>query len=351
MRRIGPGIRQTIAAVAFAAATAMPAMAEDGVRLFDTSDLNIYKRSSDVQINLSDTAIALNENLNGIDGLNTGPRITLTPPKPTKTGFTLGVEVSLDEDDHVQLKDQQKLYFEGSFGRMDMFETLAAQSCTGHLPSIFDDNASANSLSILSRASSLNVDALQLTLATSNPGLLTPHYAGVKVGYSAGSGDRIVIDPRDKGFEISLTSMIMTQGSDRNSLSFLNAVGLGSDERAYNLGLNVGYRGFSLMASFLHGEDDINSSYQSYDVGLEYAFGSWATSLAVGGYFNDAPTVSYANLFDIDRIYSVEIGASYMLRPWLKLQGRFQFFDYRTLVASPLDGLGGTFFLGTSLGF
>ena len=41
----------------------------------------------------------------------------------------------------------------------------------------------------------------------------------------------------------------------------------------------------------------------------------------------------------------------YALRPWLRFQGRFQFFDYRTLYGGPVDGLGGTFYLGTSLGF
>ena len=65
--------------------------------------------------------------------------------------------------------------------------------------------------------------------------MMTPSYAGVSVGYSSGS--RSFADPRDRGFEISLTSMVMVQDTTADSLSFLEAASVGTDERAYNIGL------------------------------------------------------------------------------------------------------------------
>ncbi len=345
MKRFGITVLAVIGSVAYGAA----ANAEDSVKLFDTSDLNYYTNAPTVQVGQSATSLTLEQNILGEEIKLSNSIISLTEPKTTKTGFSFGVEISLDDSEPIKLQDTNRLYVVGSFGRVDTFEALAAQSGTGMLPSIFSGDTSVSSISLLSRAASLNVDSMQLALSTSNPGLMTPSYAGVSVGYSTGS--RSIADPRDRGFEISLTSMVMVQGTTADSLSFLEAVSMGTDERAYNVGLNVGYRGFTLVASFLRGEGQIDSSYESYDLGVQYDFGSWATSLAIGGYFgSDSPT-SYANLLDIERIYSVEIGASYAIRPWLSVEGRFQFFDYRTLLGSSLDGLGGTVYLGTSLGF
>ena len=327
--------------------------AEDTVQLVDSSDLKFYSQSSDIQIGSPQATAALDQNMLGQDTASSASILSISVPRLTPNGFSLGVEISLEDSDHVQLQDHNRIYLEGSFGRVNTFETLALQAGTGILPSVMSNGQEPGSIAFLTRAASLNVDPVELSLSTSNPGLMVPQYAGVRLGYSSrhSSADRMSVAPRDRGFEVSLTSMVMLQSTNTAPLSFLDAATLGSEERAYNVGLNVGYRGFTLIASFLRGEGQINSSYESYDVGLEYDFGSWATSLAVGGYFGDSNGMSYANLFEIDHIYSVEIGASYAIRPWMKVQGRFQFFDYQTLLGSTLDGFGGTFFLGTSLGF
>jgi hypothetical protein len=368
------GTRMAVTAVALVAMLTMGAQAEDSVQLVDSSDLNIYRQSAAVrtgvnpnaplkmhsgfrlgatEVPLSDVSLALQKGLLGEEKRPSKSLLSITEPRVTPTGFSLGVEVSLEDSDNITLQDHDRLYLESSFGRVDGYEALASQSGAGLLPSVMDDGQATDAVSFLSRASSLNIDTTQLSLATTSPGLLTPHYAGVRLGYSSryGSAERLLMEPKERGFEIALTSMIMVQGANTGELSFLEAATIGSDDRAYNVGLNVGYRGFTMVASFLRGESQIQSSYQSYDLGLEYDFGAWATSLALGGYFGDAETMGYTNLFEIDRIYSVEIGASYTVRPWMKVQGRFQFFDYRTLLGGSLDGLGGTFFLGTSLGF
>jgi len=371
---IRTGARLAVSAVAVVAMLTMGARAEESVQLVDSSDLNIYSQSASVrtgansnvplkmhsgfrlgatEVPLSDVSLSLTNGLMSEEKRSSKSLISITEPKITPTGFSLGVEVSLEDSDHVTLQDHDRLYLESSFGRVEHFEALASQSGVGLLPSVLDGGDTTDAVSFLSRASSLNIDAGQLSLATTSPGLLAPHYAGVRLGYSSryGSAERLLMEPKERGFEIALTSMVMIQGANTGELSFLEAATLGSDDRAYNVGLNVGYRGFTMVASFLRGESQIQSSYQSYDLGLEYDFGAWATSLALGGYFGDTENIGYTNLFDIDRIYSVEIGASYMVRPWMKVQGRFQFFDYRTLLGGSLDGLGGTFFLGTSLGF
>jgi len=327
--------------------------AEDTIQLVDSSDLKFYKQSSDIQIGSSQVSAALDQNMLGQDTASSTSILSISAPRLTPNGFSLGVEISLEDSDHVELQDHNRIYLEGSFGRVNTFENLALQAGTGLLPSVMSQGQQTDSIAFLMRAASLNVDAVELSLSTSNPGMIVPQYAGVRLGYSSSqsSVDRLSLAPRNRGFEVSLISMVMLQSNNMAPLSFLEAATLGSEERAYNIGLNVGYRGFTFIASFLRGEGQINSSYKSYDVGFEYDFGSWATSLAVGGYFGDSNGMSYANLFKIDHIYSVEVGASYAIRPWIKVQGRFQFFDYQTLLGSTLDGFGGTFFLGTSLGF
>jgi hypothetical protein len=330
------------------------AHAEDSIRLVDSSDLQFYTHTpaaAQPQEPVAGVTLNIDEGLLGGSVEEEDKSvIQLSAPRATPTGFSLGMEISLDDPDKVTLQDRDRIYLEGSFGQMAGFEQLEVQSGTGLLPSVLDGDATANALSFLRRASALNVDALELTALTTQPGTMVPQYAGVSLGFS--TGERLLTDPSQRGFEIALTSMVMMQAASENHTTFMEAAGITREDRVYNVGLNVGYRGFTFVASFLRGENDINATYESYDVGLQYDFGSWATTLAVGGYFGSDSPLSYANILDIDRIYSVEIGASYAIRPWMTVQGRFQFFDYRTLLGtSGLDGYGGTFFLGTSLGF
>ena len=78
-------------------------------------------------------------------------------------------------------------------------------------------------------------------------------------------------------------------------------------------------------------------------------FDDGATSIAVGGYFADPSQIVSA--FDVDRMYSVEIGASYAIRPGFRVLGRLQYFDSSSALDTALGRSGGTFYLGTSLGF
>jgi hypothetical protein len=114
----------------------------------------------------------------------------------------------------------------------------------------------------------------------------------------------------------------------------------------------MGYRGFTLAGSYLRGHGEDAPAYHSYDLGLSYNFGSWVTSVAVGGYFADRNPLSLLQMPDVDQLYSVEIGAAYELRPGIHLLGRLKFFDSRTMLRdTAFDGLGGSFYVGTSFGF
>ncbi|MDX1581152.1 MAG: hypothetical protein R3360_05960, partial [Alphaproteobacteria bacterium] len=73
--------------------------------------------------------------------------------------------------------------------------------------------------------------------------------------------------------------------------------------------------------------------------------------LALGGYFADEHSLTYGLFGDIDRLYSVEIGASYLITPSFRVLGRLQFLDYSTLLDGGLDGPAGSLYLGTQLGF
>ena len=53
-----------------------------------------------------------------------------------------------------------------------------------------------------------------------------------------------------------------------------------------------------------------------------------------------------------ETVLCYEIGAAYELRPGIHLLGRLKFFDSRTVFReTALDGMGGSFYVGTSFGF
>lgn len=343
----GIGAMHVMDASAYAAAPA-----SESIELVDATDSKSFAQYQDLPSPAGATIGAFTSSGPAsamIDPFGEKRTVRVESPRPTPTGFRLGVEISLDEGDQIELKDNDRLVIEGSFGRIANFAPLSMGTGLSLLNSGARPSLGLDNVSLLTRASALGANPVSLSLGAATAGAPVPQYAGVMLGYS--TNDRLNLAPGQRGFGIALSSTLMVQGPDTGGLGLLNDSPLGIDERAYNFGLNVGYRGFTFAASFLRGEGFADARYESYDIGLSYDFGNWATSLAVGGYFLSDGTITLSRLVDIDRIYSVELGASYAIKPWLRVLGRLQFFDYQTLLSTGPDGLGGTVYLGTSLGF
>lgn len=280
--------------------------------------------------------------------VNAGPVVRVTQPVDGRGGVQIGIEISLDDSEQVELRDTARLYVFAAFGRMDGFSSASLDARLGQLSGPIAARYGLDSPGLLVRAVSRSMDASPAAILGYQIGTdYAARYAGFSVGYSTTAP--VVSDPRQRGFDVALSSMVMLGGLDEEGLNLLEAPILGGHDKAYNIGLNIGYRGFTFAASFLHGAGRASAAYESYDVGLIYEWSSWATSIAVGGYFSEPGALLAA--IDVDRMYSVEIGASYAIRPGLRILGRLQFFDYRSFLDAEVGGLGGTLYLGTSLGF
>lgn len=275
--------------------------------------------------------------------------------KPKLDGVRIGADIKLDESDQIELRDASRLSFGADIGTMPSFGTAAMQGPfmpsggqTAMTRAGFDDRA------LFTRSAAVNLSKPLGVAMLREPQAMVPHFAGMRIGYAEGysADDPLGLDPSKRGFEVYLSSAAMSTGLDPASLAYTSVPAFSHPESAYNVGFNMGYRGFTLAGSFLRGQGEDEPGYESYDLGLSYNFGSWVTSVAIGGYFADRNPLSLLHMNDIDQMYSVEIGAAYELRPGIHLQGRLRFFDSRTMFRdTALDGLGGSVYVGTSFGF
>ncbi len=337
-------LNRTMAAVFATAFIGTSVYASDSIELIDTTDLPEPLAQNEPWPGIATEPIRLADPLMLED--KSGP-VRLTPLERLDDGVRLGVEINLNDSDQIELRDDDRLYLEADFGRFDSFAPLATDISLAFGDSVMTERG-LDSVALLSRASSLALDAPFAALLLSDPQAMTPRFAGIRVGFA--SSERGVA-PSDRGLDISVSSMLMVSAPDSGGFSYIDAASIAGSDKVFNIGLNIGYRGFTVAASFLRGTGPAFVGYESYDFGVSYDFGNWATSVAVGGYFSDGGPLSMLGAVEFDRLYSVEIGASYSLRPGIKILGRLRFFDYQTLFDTGLHGQGGSVYLGTSLGF
>lgn len=322
-----------------------PAYASDSIELIDTGEWLSPSQAIDPWPGLGTGSSAQD---NPLAAQEQAGSVRLTPIEQNEDGVRLGVEINLNDSDQIVLHDDARLYLEADFGQFRGIAPL-----TNDISFAFGDGLMTeqgfDSVALLSRASSLSLDAPFAALLMSDPQAFTPRFAGVRIGFA--TAERNGVAPSERGFDVSISSMLMVSAPDHDSFSYIDAASLIGSDRVFNVGLDVGYRGFTLAASFLRGTGPAFVGYESYDFGLSYDFGSWATSVAVGGYFADNGPLSMLGAVEFDRLYSVEIGASYRIRPGIMILGRLRLFDYQTLLDTGLRGQGGSLYLGTSLGF
>lgn len=126
------------------------------------------------------------------------------------------------------------------------------------------------------------------------------------------------------------------------------------DVSGYNVGVAVGYKGFSVEAGYSRLEDTrpLSSNAEGVDVGLSYRGKDWKTTLQVAGekYDNDTPSTALG----LDKSYSVELGGAYLLTPRLSLTGGVKYqvltpgSDMRSREG---DQASGSVYVGTHLKF
>lgn len=202
-------------------------------------------------------------------------------------------------------------------------------------------------------------------LSADEVGLLssfTPRSANAHLSLTYAPGDD---DRAHKRLGIELSSSIRVQPVQLpGGVSPSLAEALNRQE--YNLGVNIGYMGFNLGASFRREYDRFSDGYEGFDIGLGYRGASWSTNLSVGEYRRrDDSLLGLASLpidpvgSDVGQIgqsdayYAFGFGASYNFSRAFSLSGGFRHFEYGRSYRVNLAGAERSqiFYLGTHLNF
>jgi len=137
------------------------------------------------------------------------------------------------------------------------------------------------------------------------------------------------------------------EAKDNGTVSSLN-----DDLQAYNLGLSVGFAGFTVGGSWtdapeIGGVSADDVSLQAYTLGGAYEFGPFGASLT---YYNS--TVENGTVAGTDAEFqNISVGADYKLAPGLMPYVEVSFFDTDDNTAGTSDNSGTVFIVGTQLTF
>jgi hypothetical protein len=152
-------------------------------------------------------------------------------------------------------------------------------------------------------------------------------------------------DPR--AFAMGVTSRVLKPQADTT------VSGLG--DAGYNVGVALGYWGFSFEAGFSR-VDALDATTKGVDVGLSYRDKDWKTTLQVAGSEQD-DSHRLSSLLAADKSYSVELGGAYLLTPRLSVTGGVRYSrlypgDDANIRANGRNGHdAGQVFLGTEVKF
>jgi hypothetical protein len=132
-----------------------------------------------------------------------------------------------------------------------------------------------------------------------------------------------------KALTLGLTSRVVAPAA-RTTVASAAIDGL--TPSGYNLGVSVGYQGFSLSGGYSRLDQGlIGPAREGVDLGLSYRGNGWKASLQASG---DLPShhLTGSESLLLDKRYAVELGGAYALTSRLSLQG-----GMRYQLITPLD--------------
>lgn len=132
-----------------------------------------------------------------------------------------------------------------------------------------------------------------------------------------------------KALTLGLTSRVVAPVASRTQVATAAIDGL--TPSGYNLGVSVGYQGFSLSGGYSRVDSGlIGPAREGVDLGLSYRGSRWKASLQATG---ELPShLGEADALLLDKRYALELGGAYALTPRLSLQG-----GMRYQLITPLD--------------
>lgn len=181
-------------------------------------------------------------------------------------------------------------------------------------------------------------------------GSFTPRHTALYFGVSLLPD---AANPRDRrrGLELGMSTSVTVEDTGPMVGSLFNPPSLIGGRRIFNVGLNVGYGGVTLGASFQRDREPLAlASYDAYDVGVKYQRGAFSTSLQYAGSLGSD---GERRLFGVDRghrVHAFEFGAAYRLAPGVSFAGSVQYFNYG-FTSVFLEDDAAVFYLGTNVSF
>lgn len=183
-------------------------------------------------------------------------------------------------------------------------------------------------------------------------GSFTPRYAGSRVTLGFAPDTDGFAEDAHKRFSLALSSEFLVE---RSTLSVIADSGFNEltpyDRQSMNLGLSVGYLGFTVGASVTRETGGLLDDIEGFDIGLGYETAAFSTQISVGEYSRNRGHNALVGLDD--SFYKLELGAAYALSTRLRVSGGVRLFDYGPGFAAGQESgdRAGQLYLGTRFNF
>lgn len=169
------------------------------------------------------------------------------------------------------------------------------------------------------------------SLGSFTPSLVDPARSAAIRGQSVERSFRFTPSGKNadrKALTLGLTSRVVTP-APRTTVAAATPLDALTPS-GYNLGVSVGYQGFSLSGGYSRLDSGlIGPSREGVDLGLSYRGNRWKASLQASG---ELPAHLNRDPLLLDKRYAVELGGAYALTPRLSLQA-----GARYQLITPLD--------------
>jgi outer membrane protein OmpU len=302
-------------------------------------------------------------------------------------GLIIGAQVELEAEPESDQIDESYIWFQGNWGRL----TLGSENAANYLLSVgaptvdsafdgqdpnyvlYNKPAGAGDARVLN-ASSIDTSVSRMTGDSEKITYQSPRIFGFRAGVSytpdnseEGTTGQVAAKPAalppnntigqhsnviEAGLnyegKLGPVELLAGVGGGYGFLESDNVAGTLKDRQAYHGGVDVGFAGFHVGASYYWDDNGISDGgiQRTFAAGLTYTIGP----LTVGGsYFNsDRDRGTFAADEELSRYL---VGARYVLGPGVSLRGSVHYYDYEGGAASTLQNEAWMVVVGTRLDF
>lgn len=290
----------------------------------------------------------------GTDGRNnafqSNTEIHFTGSTTLDNGIEVGAVVELEGETSSDQIDEQYLYVNGGFGRLELGKNdSAADAMQIAAPAVGPVGINDGDLTIWTNANYL-IDTSSTAGDQNRATYYTPSFGGFRLGASFAddshrNGDTTGSDTSGNGMNI--VSGGIEYSGDFNGVSLgVSAIAENYGEgNVYGGGVNVGFANFTVGGSYSHVEDDYgvgergtadSDDTDQFDLGVSYAMDAASVSLTYG--YADYSTGADAG--DSGEINTVDLGLAYALGAGVAWKSSIFWFDEEIDGGTDNDGYG-----------